>query len=363
MSSPTSRELAPWMKAAILVHQVIGLIAVPFLLISIAIAVSLTHTKLLLALSEAIYPSLPIPQVALDEAVQPGSWDQALRLAKAAVGTDAHVIGTRSDNVVSVSAFAQHSHDPVVAMTNPQTQLLIDTQVMRIVRVDDKTTSLFSQAHGVHAYRFFGIEWASIAFISAVSLLALLATGGVMAWLDRRAAKVYARRSRWHVRVGQVTGLLTIAVAVTTLDFEFNFFQRDRTASHPIPAVSLDEPIRRGSIDQARTLVAKAIGATPRAVFIQGTDRIKFSEAGDGIGGKSVWVDGETMTIERITDWRNDAQALSFIIHDGRWLGGMDAFNINDAAALGFLFLTISGVVIRLRVAGKKPQGEPYRDD
>jgi hypothetical protein len=346
MNTPIVPQPPAWLKVAVLAHRIAGLVGIPFLLISIVIAVSLTHTKLLLALSEAIYPSLPIPQVALDEPVRPGSWDQTLRLAKLAAGSDARVIGARSDRIVSVSGFAQHSHDLEAAKSNPQTQYLIDTTDMRIVRVEGKATSIFSQAHGVHAYRFFGLEWASVAFFTTLALIVLLVTGALMGWHDRRVAKSYTRISQWHVRIGQAVALLTVAIAITTLDFEFNWFRGDRTSTHPIPAVALDEPIQPGSIDQARRLVGMAIGATPKSVFIQTTDRLKFSEDGDGIGGKSVWVNPQTMTIARITDWRNDSRTLSFIIHDGRWLGGMNAFNINDAVALGLLLLTISGLVI-----------------
>lgn len=49
------------------------------------------------------------------------------------------------------------------------------------------------------------------------------------------------------------------------------------------------------------------------------------------------------MTVKRITDWRNDNQALLFIVHDGRWLGGLNAFNINDAVALILLWLVAGG--------------------
>lgn len=349
MNTPTSPQSPAWLKVAVLAHRIAGLVGMPFLVISIVIAVSLTHTKLLLALSEAIYPSLPIPQVVLDEPVQPGSWDQTLRLARLAAGADAHVVGTRSDRMVSVSGFAQHSHDLAAAKSNPQIQYLIDTTDMRIVRVEDKTTSIFSQAHGVHAYRFFGIEWASVAFFTTVALIVLLVTGALMGWHDHRAAKSYARISRWHVRIGQAVALLTVAIAITTLDFEFDWFRSDRTSTHPIPVVALVEPIQPGSIDQARRLVGMAIGTTPKSVFIQKADRLKFSEEGDGIGGKSVWVNPRTMTVTRITDWRNDNGTLSFIIHDGRWLGGMNAFSINDAVASGLLFLAISGAMIYLR--------------
>lgn len=334
-----------------LVHRIAGLIAVPFLTLSILLAVSLTHTHLLNALSEKVYPSLPIPQVRLDEPVKSGSWEQALKVGKLAVGADAHVITTRDENTIVLQSFAEHTHDPEVAKTNPQTQLLIDTRTMEIVRVQDKHTSLVSMGHGIHAYRFMGINAFSLSTVSSIALLVLLVSGGMLAWRDRKAKKNYERASLWHVRFGQAIGVFMIIIALTTLDFEFSFFgQPNKTASHPIPAVQLNEPVRLGSLDQARRLAELATGAAPRAVFIRdGGNDLKFSEEGDGIGGKSVWMNANTMTINRITDWRNDKQALMFILHDGRWLGGMNALNIYDVAATIMLFLVINGVAVFLR--------------
>jgi hypothetical protein len=307
---------------------------------------------LLTALSENIYPSLPIPQVRLDEPVRPGSWDQALKVARLAVGKNGQVITMRDENTIVVQAFEQHSHDLKVARTHPQTQLLIDSRSMAIVRVQDKTTSLVSQAHGIHAIRFFGLGGFSIATVSALALLVLLVSGGMLAWRDSRAGKTYDRFPRWHVRLGRVSGVFIVIISLTTLDFEFSLFgSSDRTASHPVPAVRLSEPIRPGSIDQARQLVAQAIGAAPRTVFIRKDgDDVKFSEVGDGIGGKSVWMNINTMAIHRITDWRNDKQAFLFILHDGRFLGGMNAFNIYDLLALILLFQVIgAGGALRKR--------------
>ena len=272
-------------------------------------------------------------------------------MAKLAVGADAHVITTRDENTIVVQAFGQHSHDPQAAKANSTTQLLIDTRTMDIVRVQDANTSLVSKGHGIHAYRFMDIEGLSLSTVSSVALLVLLISGGMLAWRDRKAGKKYERVSFWHVRLGQVIGVFVVVIALTTLDFEFSFFgQSDRTASHPIPAVQLGEPVRPGSIDQARRMVELATGAAPRAVFIRKNgDDLKFSEVGDGIGGKSVWMNANTMSINRITDWRNDKQALMFILHDGRFLGGMNALNIYDVVAMIMLFLVINGVVIFLR--------------
>lgn len=327
-----------------LIHKFTGLVASPFLLTSLVLAVGLTHTRLLTTLSESIYPSLPIPHVRLDEPVRPGSWDQALKVARLAVGTNGQVITMRDENTVVVQAFEHHGHDPKVARTNPQTQLLIDLRSMAIVRVQDKTTSLVSQAHGIHAIRFFGLQGFSIATISALALLVLLISGGMLARRDGKAGKTYDRLSRWHVRLGRACAVFVVIVSLTTLDFEFSLFGRsDSTASHPIPAARLSEPARPGSIDQARKLVAQSIGSAPRAVFVRkGGDDVKFSEVGDGIGGKSVWMNVNTMAIHRITDWRNDKQAFLFILHDGRFLGGMNAVNIYDVLAL-ILWLQVIG--------------------
>lgn len=333
------------------VHKFSGLVAVPFLLISIVLALSLTHTQWLTALSELIYPSLLIPQVKLDEPMQPGSWDQALKVARLATGKEGRVITTRDENTVVVQAFEEHTHDPEVAKTNKHVQLLIDTRTMNIVRVQDNSCSLVSKAHGIHAVRFFGISGFSIANVSSIALLVLLVTGGMLVWRDRKAGKQYERPSLWHVREGQIIGVFIIVIVLTTLDFEFGFLGgNDKTASHLIPSVQLGEPIRPGSLDQARHLVEQAIGAAPHAVFIRdGGNDVKFSEAGDGIGGKSVWMNANTMTIERITDWRNDRQTLGFILHDGRWLGGMNALNVNDAVALVLLVMVLGGAGISWR--------------
>ena len=148
-----------------------------FLLVSIVLAMALTHPAALHALSAAIYPSLPIPAAAPAGPVQPGSWDQALALANAAHGTPAHVITARSDHLVEIGAFDSHDHDPNATSVNPRTLYLIDTDSMRIVRVEDRHTSLFNQGHGIHAYRFFGLEWLSVSMISAVALLLLLVSG------------------------------------------------------------------------------------------------------------------------------------------------------------------------------------------
>ncbi|MDD2700995.1 MAG: PepSY domain-containing protein [Sideroxydans sp.] len=337
-----------------LVHKWTGLIALPFLVLSFILAVGLTHTSSLEALSEKIYPSLPIPEVKLDQAVQPGSWDQALKVARLAVGKEGHVLTQRGSNILVIQALEAHSHDPAVAKSNPHVKVEVDTNTMQIVRITDKSASLVLQGHGIHAIRVFDLSWLSLSFVSSVALLLLLVSGGAMVWRDHKAKRQYEKMSLWHVRAGQATGLIMIIIVLTTLHMEFGLFGRtDRDESHPIPTLQLTGVLQPGSVDQARDLVKQATGALPRAAFIRdGGNDVKFSEEGDGIGGRSTWMNINTQTINRITDWRNDKQALNFILHDGRWLGGMNAFNINDAVALVMAFLVLGGVVIARRKHG-----------
>ena len=79
----------------LLLHRWSGLIAAPFLMLSVALAIGLTHTGLLNRLSELIYDSQPIPKITLSEKIQPGSWDQALKLANLVTGKQAKVITSR----------------------------------------------------------------------------------------------------------------------------------------------------------------------------------------------------------------------------------------------------------------------------
>ncbi|MDX9742122.1 MAG: PepSY-associated TM helix domain-containing protein [Gammaproteobacteria bacterium] len=343
--SPSVASARDWLAR---IHGLAGLVSIPFLLVSILLAVALTHTQLVNALSEMIYPSLPIPVIELGEPVEPGSWDQARRIARLVAGSDGQVITMRDENIAVVQAFVRHSHDPEVMATNPRLQVLIDLRDMRILRIQDRTTSLVTQAHMIHAFRFFGIHALSVSTISSVLLVVLLASGAMLARLDRRAGRAYEGVAAWHVRLGRLIGLFVVIIVLTTLHLEFGLFGRgDRAASLPLPDVGLEGPVRPGSIDQARRLAGMAIGTLPRAAFIRGDGAdVKFSEAGDGIGGKSVWMNANTMTVERMTDWRNDRQALNFIIHDGRWLGGMNALNINDIGALILLLVVISGGVL-----------------
>lgn len=332
----------------LLAHRWSGLIGAPFLVLSILLAVGLSHAKLLDGLSERLYDSRPIPRVALKEAIQPGSWDQALQIAQQVTGARGQVITSRDENTLVVQAFVEHSHDPQVMKTNPHTHVVIDTRTMRVVDIRDKHTSLVSMGHRIHAFRLLDVEYLSLSLASSIALLTLLITGALLAW--RRGEEKLPPSRLWHIRLGQATGLLLVIITVTTLDFEFNLLgQPNRDASHPIPAVHLAEPLQPGSLDQARQLVRQATGTLPKGAYIHySKGKVKFSEAGDGIGGRSVWVDTNTMTIKRITDWRNDRQALMFILHDGRWLGGLNAFNVNDTVALILLWLVLGGVALYL---------------
>lgn len=341
-------ETPPRRGMASLIHRYVGIVSVVFLLLSTLLAEGLTHPDLLHGLSSLVYDSAPIPAVSLDEPVRPGSWDQALRVARLAHGSDAAVLAMRDEAIVEIGGFV-HDHDPSHPGLNPRTTYLVDTRTMDIVRVENTTNSLFIQAHGIHAYRFLGSEWLTLATVSVASLLALLFTGMLMAHHDRKTGRRYTFMPWLHVRLGQATGLILLVVALTTLTFEFPLLPLGTAASHPIPPVQAQSPIVPGSLDQARRLATQVIGVPPRAVYIRSAKHLKFSEAGDGIGGKSVMVDATTMSIRRITDWRNDPATLFFILHDGRWLGGMNAFNINDAALAALLFLMASGLTLAWR--------------
>ena len=52
------------------------------------------------------------------------------------------------------------------------------------------------------------------------------------------------------------------------------------------------------------------------------------------------------MTLNRITDLRNDKQAFVFMLHDGRFLGGMNALNLYDVVSFLLLFLMVNGWVV-----------------
>lgn len=347
MEAQTIANKCDWL---FLMHRFSGLIFLPFLLISCVLAVALTHVQLLNTLSEKIYPSLPIPQVRLNEPVQAGSWDQALRVVQLVMGKEGHAITMRDENTVIVQGFEARSAVYELVKTNSHPQFFIDTRTMRIVRVQDKNTSLVALAHGIHAVRFFGIGWFSIATVSAIALLMLLVSGGALAWRDRKAARKFDRVSFWHVRLGQVTGAFVVIISLTTLQFEFKIFgSPDSASSLSVPVAQFSIGRRQGSVDQARQLAAQLIGALPRGVFIFKDGGLRFSEAGDGIGGKSVLINSNNASIDNITDWRNYKPTLMFILHDGRWLGGMNALNVNDVVVLILLFLSISGCVIFLR--------------
>jgi hypothetical protein len=338
-------------NSLLILHRYAALLFSPFILLSLIIAVGLTHPRLLDKLSQQLYPSLTIPSVSLNEPLQQGSWDQALKVAELATGKIGHVITTESEHVINIQAFEEYSHDPAVAKVNPHLQLLINTDTMQIVRVQDKHTSLLSKAHGIHGFRLGGVSWLSLSVLTVSGLSILLLSGIGLAWHYSREHYVYTTPAQWHVRIGLGIAGIIVIVVVTTLDLEFALFGRaDKTATHAIPPVQLTEALRVGSIDQARHLAALATGVLPKAAFIRGAGSdIKFSEVGDGIGGKSVWIDANTMTIHRISDWRNDKQAFVFMLHDGRFLGGMNALNLYDVVSLLLLFLMLNGWVIYRR--------------
>lgn len=326
-------------------HRWLAWFTTPFLLVSVVLAVGLSHSRWLERLSERLWDSLPIPEVRLDSPIQPGSWEQARELARLATGRVGHVITTGTqEHIAVVQAFEAHSHDPAVAQSNRHVKVHVDTQAMRIVRIDDRDHSLTSMAHGVHAWRLAGVDHLSVTTFSTLGLLALTLSG---AWAARRSWQTSGPRRR-HAMLGLLLIPLTLLVAVTSLMLEFGGMPRpEQLRSHPLPAVAWDETPRPGSLDQARRLAERTAGAPMRSVFIRSTSDWKFSQEGDGIGGLSVWVDAQTMQVRRLTDWRNDSQALVFVLHDGRWLGGLNALNIHDVYALALLGLMIGGLALR----------------
>lgn len=329
------------------IHKLSGLLCAPFLLISIVLAVGLTHSKLLDRLSCRLFETKPIPSVSLHEPLQPGSWGQAMKLAKLAMGCDASFLRARDNHHVVVQGFKSQCMGAKTPLSSRRTALVVDTRTMKIVRIEDKSNSLVSMGLSIHDFRFFDISWFSIASISAVSLSVLLMTGGVLAMRDRKAGRQYSMPVLLHVRLGQTIGLFIVIIVLTTLHFEFQIFGKpDNAGSLPIPVLSLSEPVRPGSMDQARRLAELAINAPVNGVFCSRDGNLRFSEYGDGFGGKSILINANAMTVKRITDWSNFKTTLIFYLHDGRWLGGMNALNVNDVVALLLLFLIFGGTSI-----------------
>lgn len=335
------------------IHRLAGWIALPFLTLSLLIALGLTHGSALHALSEALFDSLPISPVTLDEPVKPDSWDQALKLAGMAHGGTGRVITTRGPHRLEVGGFSSR-HDHGKTDRSMPTLYLIDSASMRILRTEGGRNSLFLMAHGMHAFRFFGVDWLSVAAITSFSLVTLLVSGLMIGAVDGKLGKRYSGASRLHLLLGRIVSLPVLVIVLTTLHLEYPMIRNASSTSHPIPQGLLTSAPTMGSLDQARQLAAQVIGRPPEGAFIRGDNMIKFSEAGDGIGGLSVVVNAATLSVQKITDWRNDFSTLVFVLHDGRWLGGMNAFNVNDAAALVLAFLAVSGLWIGRRRRGTK---------
>lgn len=330
-------------------HRYVGLAGAPFITLSLFLAVGLTHPATLHALSARLFASAPIPACGLEELVRPGSIDQTVALVTRAHGLAPGVVVVDRQGLARVGGFVgEHRHG---ADGRPRhTTYVVDTRQQAIVRVEDIGSSLFLMGHGIHAYQWFGIDGLNLASVTSIALLVLLVTGVAMAVRDRRSGRSYHRRTRRHVLIGLGTGVFTLVIVVTTLMFDFPALLPDaRLPSRPIPAVGLDEAPRPGSLDQAARLAERLLGSPPGSYFLRADGRVKLAGFGRDRDGTALVVDTRSMRIERLEDWRNNLLSAAFIVHDGRYLGGLDGFNIMDAVSLALLYLTWGGTAIAWR--------------
>lgn len=338
------------------VHRISALITAPFILTSVVIALALTHVQAVNEFSRSILPSKPIPNVRLAEPIKSGSWEQALKLANLAMQSDGKVITTARPNEVVIQGFGKRSHDIQHAKQNSNMRVYVDTTNMTITRMEDRENSLVLKAHAMHGFRLFNMRYLSLSVMTTLGLTIAFVTG--MMLYTGKGSYQGKGLSKWHYTLGVWSSAFLVIMIITTLMMEFSLFSgfgNKKDASHEIPAISLNVPKQLGSLDQGREVVKLAIGTMPKAAFIRDNgNSVKFSEVGDGIGGKSVYVNINKQEILKITDWRNDMQAFMFIIHDGRFLGGMNKFNIYDLGALILAFEIISGLIIFAKQASKK---------
>ena len=330
------------------VHRISALITAPFILLSVVIAIALTHVQAVNEFSRSILPSKPIPNVHLSEPIKPGSWDQALKLANLAMQSDGKVITTSRPNEIVVQGFGKRSHDIQHSKQNSNMKVYVNTDNMTITRMEDRENSLVLKAHAMHGFRLFNMRYLSLSVITTLGLTIAFVTG-MMLYTGKGSYKGKGM-SKWHYTLGVWSSVFLVIMIITTLMMEFSLFSgfgKKETVSHEIPTITLNAPKEFGSLAQGREVVKLAIGAMPKAAFIRNNgDNVKFSEVGDGIGGKSVFVNINKQEIQKITDWRNDMQSFMFIVHDGRFLGGMNKFNIYDFFALVLAFEIISGLLI-----------------
>ncbi|TCJ15176.1 PepSY domain-containing protein [Parasulfuritortus cantonensis] len=345
-------------------HRCVGLAAAPFITLSLLLAVALTHPAALHATSARLFDSRAIPAVALAEPVRPGAIDQTVALVARAHGARPNVVVLDRTGLARVGGFAG-GHDHAGSRAPRHTTYVVDIRRQAIVRVEDLGNSLFLIGHGIHAYQWFGIDGLNLASVTACALLALLTTGLAMRVRDRRAGRSGSPPLRWHARLGLWSAPFTLVIAVTTLMFDFPaLLPAPDPASRPIPALALAEPLHPGSLDQAAQLAERALGSRPHSYYLGADGRVKLAGFGADIAGDAVVVDTRSMRIERIEDWRNNPVSAAFIVHDGRYLGGLDGFNIMDAVALVLFYLTWGGAAAawrrwRLRRRGAGEVGLP----
>jgi hypothetical protein len=330
-------------------HRYLGLAALPFIVLSVLIALALTHTAVLHALSARLFASLPIPPVALYDTVRPGSLEQVAALAALAHGSDPRVITVGPNGMARVTGFGNnHDHHGGGSGPSPSVTYLIDTDRMMIRRVEDETNSLFILGHNIHAYDFLGVRRLNLGTVTALAMLALVVTGWIVAQ-QLRGRK--SRLGRWHAWTGKVTALLLLLIAFTTLALEFSeeIMTADNPPSLAIPEVTLDERLRPRSIDQGMRVAERATGSRPHSFYLRPDGTMKFTDfAGDNLF-TAVYVDGDTMRIKRMEDARNNYNSLVFLLHDGRIFGGMNSLNIADLVGLALLFSGFSGLALHLR--------------
>lgn len=330
------------------VHRISALITAPFILVSVVIALALTHVQAVNEFSRSILPSKPIPNVRLAEPIKQGSWDQALKLANLAMQSDGKVITTARPNEIVVQGFGKRSHDIQHSKQNSNMRVYVDTNNMTITRMEDRENSLVLKAHAIHGFRLFNMKYLSLSVMTTLGLTLAFVTG--MMLYTGKGSYQGNGMSKWHYTLGVWSSAFLVIMIITTMMMEFSLFSgfgNKKDVSHEIPAINLNVPKQLGSLDQGRAVVKLAIGEMPKSAFIRDNgNSVKFSQVGDGIGGKSVFVNINKQEIQKITDWRNDMQAFMFIVHDGRFLGGMNKFNIYDFFALVLAFEIVSGLII-----------------
>jgi hypothetical protein len=335
-------------------------------IIALLLALPLAHTGLSAKISQQVWASRAIPATQLKEPIRQYSLDQAFRLATQAYNSDPNIISPEvramyedkpcvvafddNSNVIRVGVFMPKPHKPGEHSTNHDATLhlsyIVDGNTMKVIRINDDYNSLVSITQAVFIYEFFGIHGLNLSNISAVVLLLMLISGIVMFIRDAGAQGKYNRLSTAHRYMGVSVSIFIAIISVTSLMFNFPALFSAKTPSLPIPNVVLNESVHSGSMDQAVRLVTLVMGAKPHIIFTLPNNNLSLSNFTNDNTGKSVIINTNTMTITRIEDWSNSPRMLTYILHDGRYLGGRDIFTINDVAAMAMIFMVISGWAI-----------------